>query len=246
MIVCLIIAVKNYEDVVLTYEQGSQICGNVFSQEMIAMVERDILEKLDFQLNHPTSLDFILQILLVNHSQAENYMCQYQATNDPKCYQSLDHINITIQRCIPLIYMCQKDYETNMRNSQLTIALASMTFVIYEQAMRMGNMLPLSNQNWQNPDYLKQQIMQRLLNASTMVNYILQMVKKVFMARGNSIHGLSFEQIIETSESLFKFLQERQLNKKVQNLEVMHPMFTGNQTVSIELDSHGNFRFAYE
>lgn len=74
MIVCLIIAVKNYEDVVLTYEQGSQICGNVFSQEMIAMVERDILEKLEFQLNHPTSLDFILQILLVNYSQTENYI----------------------------------------------------------------------------------------------------------------------------------------------------------------------------
>lgn len=107
---------------------------------MIAMVERDILEKLDFQLNHPTSLDFILQILLVNYAQAETYMSQYAPTNDAKCYQTLDHINITIQRCIPLIYLCQKDYETNMRNSQLTIALAAMIFVIYEQATKVSNL----------------------------------------------------------------------------------------------------------
>ena len=111
------------------------------------MVERDILEKLDFQLNHPTSLDFILQILLVNYSQAEDYMSRYQSTNDPKCYQNLDHINITIQRCIPLIYMCQKDYETNMRNSQLTIALASMVFVIQDQAMKQG----ASQGQWTSP-----------------------------------------------------------------------------------------------
>lgn len=171
MIVCLIISVKNFEDVVLTYEQGSEICGNVFSQEMIAMVERDILEKLDFQLNHPTSLDFILQILLVNHSQSENYMSQYQPTNNKKFYQSLDHIHITIKRCIPLIYLCQKDYETNMRNSQLTIAIAAIIFVIHEQAIKTDaqaqSMGPRAN------EWLYQQMLNKLANASTMVNYIL-------------------------------------------------------------------------
>ena len=48
--------------------------------------------------------------------------------------------------------------------------------------------------------------MQRLQNASTMVNYILQMVRKVFLTKGNNIHGLQFEQIFDTAESLFKFL----------------------------------------
>jgi len=48
MIVCLMIAVKNFEDVVLTQEQASFECGNHFTTQMIAMVEKDILEKLDF------------------------------------------------------------------------------------------------------------------------------------------------------------------------------------------------------
>jgi hypothetical protein len=34
-----------------------------YSSEMIEMVEQDVVKKLDFQLNYPTSLDFVLQVL---------------------------------------------------------------------------------------------------------------------------------------------------------------------------------------
>jgi len=38
----------------------------MYSNEMIAKVEQDILIKLDFKLNYATSLDLLMQILYVD------------------------------------------------------------------------------------------------------------------------------------------------------------------------------------
>ena len=65
-IVCLMLAVKMHEDVVLTQEQGNYECGNAYNTQMIAMVEKDLITKLDFNLNYTTSLDFLLQILFLD------------------------------------------------------------------------------------------------------------------------------------------------------------------------------------
>lgn len=65
-IVCLMISIKMHEDVVLTQDQGNYECGKIYKNEMIAKVEEDILVKLDFRLNAPTSLDFLLQILFLD------------------------------------------------------------------------------------------------------------------------------------------------------------------------------------
>tara|TARA_B110000305_G_C19264810_1_gene551371 strand:- start:629 stop:832 length:204 start_codon:yes stop_codon:yes gene_type:complete len=60
------ISIKMHEDVVLTQDQGNYECGKIYKNEMIAKVEEDILVKLDFRLNAPTSLDFLLQILFLD------------------------------------------------------------------------------------------------------------------------------------------------------------------------------------
>jgi len=39
-----------------------------------------------------------------------------------------------------------------------------------------------------------------------MINYILQMVRGMFMAKGGSIEGIQFEQILEASRILFRTL----------------------------------------
>ena len=57
------LAVKMHEDVVLTQEQGNQECSNIYNTQMMALVEQDIVKKLDYKLNYATSLDFILQVL---------------------------------------------------------------------------------------------------------------------------------------------------------------------------------------
>ena len=59
-IVSLMLAVKMHEDVVLTQEQGNYECGNTYDIEMIAMVEKDLISKLGFNLNYTTSLEFLL------------------------------------------------------------------------------------------------------------------------------------------------------------------------------------------
>ena len=47
-IVCLMLAVKMQEDVVLTQEQACSECSQNYSQEMMMMVEQDIVFKLGF------------------------------------------------------------------------------------------------------------------------------------------------------------------------------------------------------
>lgn len=56
-------AVKMQEDVVLTQEQANMECKHMYSLQMMQMVEHDMFRKMDFNLNVPTSLDFLLQLL---------------------------------------------------------------------------------------------------------------------------------------------------------------------------------------
>lgn len=94
-IVSLMLAVKMHEDVVLTQQQGNYECGNTYNQEMIAMVEQDMIKKLGFNLNYTTSLDFIMQILFLdNHENFDRYA----------------QIQNLVEQCIPIIFVCQKDY----------------------------------------------------------------------------------------------------------------------------------------
>lgn len=59
-IVALMLAVKMQEDVVLTLEQAEFECKHMYNQEMIAVIESDMVKKLDYQLNIPTCLDLAL------------------------------------------------------------------------------------------------------------------------------------------------------------------------------------------
>ena len=100
-IVCLMLAVKMHEDVVLTQEQGNYECGNTYNIDMICMVEYDIIKKLGFQLNYTTSLEFLIQILF--HEESSDRYTQIQ--------------NL-VEQCLPIIYMCQKDYNIGCAFSQ--------------------------------------------------------------------------------------------------------------------------------
>jgi hypothetical protein len=47
-IVALMLAVKMQEDVVLTQEQAEYECQNLYNRDMIAMVELDMVKKLNY------------------------------------------------------------------------------------------------------------------------------------------------------------------------------------------------------
>ena len=65
----MMLAVKMLEDVVLTQEQANYECGNVYSPDMIAQIEFDMVKALDYQMNFPVATDFFLHLLLMDQGQ---------------------------------------------------------------------------------------------------------------------------------------------------------------------------------
>jgi hypothetical protein len=86
---------------------------------MIAMVEQDMIKKLGFNLNYTTSLEFLLQILFLdNHENFERY----------------GQIQNLVEQCLPIIFVCQKNYNIGCAFNQFSIALASLIWVLKQKS----------------------------------------------------------------------------------------------------------------
>lgn len=117
-IVALMLAVKMQEDVVLTQEQANMECKFLYSVQMMQMVELDMIKKLSYNLNLPTSLDILLQLLYLD---------------DEGQLASIDkslHIQNLVSQALPIIYLCFNEYEVVHQHTQLTIALASIFWIL--------------------------------------------------------------------------------------------------------------------
>ena len=125
---------------------------------MIAMVEKDLLQKLGFNLNYTTSLEFLLQILFLEQE------------DETEEFSTFNQIQNLLEQVIPIIYICQKDYNIGCANSQLSIGLASLIWILNQkQESRSG-----SN------------------DAHILMNYQLQKVVSMF----HQVDGLDFGSLL--------------------------------------------------
>jgi len=82
------------------------------------MVEHDMFKKLNYNLNMPTSLDIILQLLFL---EDESKMTPDKAAS----------IQNLVGQAMPIIYLCTLEYSISHCHTQTSIALASLIWVLY-------------------------------------------------------------------------------------------------------------------
>jgi hypothetical protein len=101
-----------------------------YSSEMIEMVEQDVVKKLDFQLNYPTSLDFVLQVLyLEDQGQGKVEI------------EKVIQIQNLIQQAMPIILLCQNEYKIGCTHSQISIGLGSLIWILSKRHLTDAQIL---------------------------------------------------------------------------------------------------------
>lgn len=126
---CIILAVKMHENCLLDFEQAVELCrmecSLAYSIDMFHHAEFQIYKQLHFDLNIPTAVDLLSQLVFLDLND--------QFEMDFVSNLCLEDRHLLISSATPQIYQCNYEPDISESKSQMSVAVGCLLYQMYLQ-----------------------------------------------------------------------------------------------------------------